>query len=751
MPYDRFFIAPFDKNSGLQNDVKPFLIPDEAFARCNNAYQWRGRVRKRFGSRWLGATQNLTRLKISVGSTSGGGNLSGTVPGVIFKLGQAFSIGDAWYTVVTAGAVQPMLQTVVTPTATFSTTNGAFNFVGAPASTTVYFYPSEPVMGLDTYIEGIQNDATTVAFDTQFAYSYESTGWERIAGEADVGAATWTGNNSQLFWATTYGAQNANDYTLYVTNFNQIEPNYMRFLFNDQWNNFAPILTDTPVSAVKLVLVSAAILLPFKNRLVAFNVWEQDQTGMAPFPAPLNYPFRIRWSQIGDPTDVVSWREDITGKGGVIDISDIENIITVEFVKDRCIIYCEESTWELVDYGNQVQPFTVQKINTELGAESRFSVVPFDKVALGWGDTGLHACNGTNVERIDDNIPDEVFNLHTEAQGIDRVYGIRDYTTEMVYWTYPTPSRSNDQPFPNRILVYNYKTGTWAFNDDCITAFGYIQQPTIADWSSQTIKWNDAEPWSNNQLQPIFRRVIAGNQEGFTFIVDSDVPLNSSNLQITNITSFGTPNLFRFYVADHNLSSAEYIYFSGIIATGNLNLFNNKIFRIQSILNANEFLVLYFDDAHTILSGTYNGNGNIATISQIDILTKQFNFYFKDGRNLYVPKVDFLVDTSFAGELTIDYFVSTSGISMVGSSLPNTGTNSIVGTSVLETFPYDSVPFEQFSTQVWHPVYFQADGEFIQLRFYNTPNQLQDPNIQFSDFQLNAMTFYATPTSYRNQ
>jgi len=742
MPYDRFFIAPFDTNSGLQNDVKPFMIPDQAFSRCNNAYQWRGRVRKRFGSRWLGATQNLTRLKISVGSTSGGGNLSGTVPGVIFKLGQAFSIGDAWYTVVTAGAVQPMLQTVVTPTATFSTTNGAFNFVGAPASTTVYFYPSEPVMGLNTYQTNVQSDQLTIAFDTQFAYSYESTGWERIAAENSAGDATWTGDNSQLFWSASYGATSPSDYALFVTNFNELEPNGMRYLLNDTWFELTPLLDATTS------LQAAAILVPFHNHLIAFNIWESTTA-----PTLIHYPFRATWSVIGDPTAIGAWRRDLAEIGGAnaLDCPSNEAIITVEFIKDRLIVYLERSTWEFVYVGNQIQPFEWQQINTELGAESRFSIVPFDRVALGWGDTGLHACNGTNVERIDNDIPDEVFNLHNEAQGINRVFGIRDYTTEMTYWTYPTPSRSADQPFPNRILVYNYKTGTWAFNDDSITAFGYIQQPTIADWSSQTIKWNDAEPWSNNQLQPIFRRVIAGNQEGFTFVVDSDVPLNASNLQITNITSFGTPNVFRFYVRDHNLSSAEYIYFSGIIATGNLNLFNNKIFRIQSILNANEFLVLYFDDAHTILSGTYNGNGNIATISQIDILTKQFNFYFKLGRNMYVPKVDFLVDTSFAGELTIDYFVSTSGISMVGSSLPNTGTNAIVGTSVLETFPYDSVAFEQLATQVWHPVYFQADGEFIQLRFYNTTIQLQDPNIQFSDFQLNAMTFYATPTSWRNQ
>ena len=93
--------------------------------------------------------------------------------------------------------------------------------------------------------------------------------------------------------------------------------------------------------------------------------------------------------------------------------------------------------------GNQVLPFIWQKINTELGAESTFSVVPFDKVILGVGNVGIHACNGANVERIDDKIPDEVFRIHNENEGVQRVYGIRDYDVEMVYWTFPSQEENS--------------------------------------------------------------------------------------------------------------------------------------------------------------------------------------------------------------------------------------------------------------------------------------------------------------------
>ncbi len=52
---DKFLIAPL--NSGLQTDQKPFLIPDDAFAELNNAYIFRGRVRKRFGATFMNTSQ----------------------------------------------------------------------------------------------------------------------------------------------------------------------------------------------------------------------------------------------------------------------------------------------------------------------------------------------------------------------------------------------------------------------------------------------------------------------------------------------------------------------------------------------------------------------------------------------------------------------------------------------------------------------------------------------------------------------
>lgn len=765
MPIDRFLIAPYDENSGLQSDVRPWLIPDQAFSELDNAYVFRGRVRKRFGSRWIGDDKLGTRLRIQVGVIAAGA-LAGNVrvinadAGMPTAVGQAFSVGNIFFTVFNpaAGPQQMKRSDGSAAAATYDLTTSAFNITGtgAPNGTPVYFYPGFPVMGLLNAEANNINDEFIVGFDTRYAYRYVS-GWTRLNLEAVAGAAVWTGNNSQFFWGTTWVSTNASDKLFFVTNFNENEPNFLRYLTTATltWNNFRP-----QIDAVPNFLNAARLVVVFKNRLIFLNTWEGPA---APLPGT-NYPNRARYSQIGSPLDVNAFRQDIPGRGNAIDAPTTEAIITAEFIKDRLIVYFERSTWELVYTGNQAYPFTWQQINTELGVESTFSIVPFDKVAIGVGNVGIHACNGGNVERIDNKIPDTVFAIHNADQGVQRVYGIRDYFVEMIYWTFPSVETNTTFPYPNRVLVYNYKTGTWAFNDDSITVFGYINQPNNNSilWDSTTVGWDDVVGWSSGSLQVQFRQVIAGNQEGYTFICDSDETTNAEVIQITDITMLAPNNIITITAIDHNMHAGDFVYITGVTGTGNLTLLNNKIFKVYDLnpVNPNGFNIVYQDNVGTIITGTYNGAGVFARVSQISITTKEFNFYAKQGRNVSVNKVDFMVTTTALEaqcQLDVNYFVSTSVDPLLQNSIGN-NTNTGIGT--LDTFPYTTIPFEANSIRVIHPVYIYANGEFIQLEL--TMNEAQMTKVistgvgeftgpTFEDFELHFMCFYAQPASYRFQ
>lgn len=746
---DRFFIAPYDANSGLQNDVRPWLIPDEAWATLNNAYVWRGRVKKRFGSQLFKNSPLLSRLRVRIGTTDGAGDYSGEVPTDSLgnpiatpAIGQMFSIGQNLFTANVDASPANLLRTDgQADVATYDFTTGAVEIENSDALTAVYFYPALPVMGLLTYETPTISNERIIGFDTRFAYEYVN-GWERLDQELTPNAAFWTGSDSQFFWGETYSGADAFEKIFFVTNFDENDPNGIRVLVNDVWQSYRPGLSSVP-DPDKPYLNNCLILIAYKNRLLAFNTWEGTTS-----PGD-NYQNRVRWSAIGSPLAINAWYQNVAGLGGALDAPTSEAIITVEFVKDQLVVFFERSTWALVYTQNQALPFAWQKINTELGAESTFSIVPFDKVAIGVGNVGIVACNGANVERIDEKIPNEVFDIHNDDGGVQRVYGVRDYYTEMIYWTFPDTDASSDFPFPRRVLTYNYKNATWAFNDDSITCFGYYQISETTSgisWDSTEITWDDSVIWGSGPIQPRFRAVVGGNQEGFTFIVDSTVTTNAQALQITDIQYVN--NLVTITAVNHNLREGDYVFLQDIIGDGgNIETLNNTIFLVISSSD-NPITSDVFSLNAASYTGAYLGGGLIRRVSQLNLTSKQYNFYAKQGRNAYVSKIDFMVTKTGFGQLDVNYYVSTNVTNLLAASNIS---GSLLGTGALNTFAYPTVPFEATASRVWHPVYLQADGEVIQIQLTMNDNQMRSTDIMKSDFELHAMCVYATPTSSRFQ
>lgn len=734
-PLQKFLIAPL--KSGQQSNVKPWLIANDAYESLRNAYTWRGRVKKRVGARVMDQSkpiplqQQFTRLRIRIDTTDAGGNAAGIVPGVVFAIGQMFSIGDDYYTVNALGNPAPLLSTdPLSFGNTYDTTTGAYTFFNAPILTAVYFYPATPVMAIQLYDQIDINREITIAFDTQFSYEYiVGTGWNR-SGTTTFGL--WTGSDSQFHWTTNYRGATSDDYVLFVVNNNP--PDGIQYLRTTapnirNWFTLAPPI----LNAAGDTLLTSLMVIPFKDRLLFLNVTENVVgTGQVTFTA------RIVFSQNGSPFQVDAFRQDIVGKGGYIEAPTKEAIISAEFLKDRLIIFFEDSTWELVYNNNQVLPFSFQKINTELGVESTHSIIPFDKVTIGMGSTGLHACTGINVQRIDDLIPYTVFDIQNINSGPQRVYGIRDYFEELCYWTYPSSQASyqGDNVYPNRILVYDYTSSTWAFNDDSITALGYFYlQDNLLVWQNITSTWQEmTQQWDDFESDQLFRSVIAGNQEGWTFIMQPDLERNSMSLQVTNAVP--NANNVTLTIINHNILPNSYIFIANI-----QNNIGGTLINLNNTIQQASFV-----DANTItvrvpgLAGIYTGGGTVERVSQIQILTKQFNFFPEEASSVSFPYVDMLVDKTETGAITVDYYISASELSMIQEG---TASGALLGTNVLETSPYVLRPLEQVQDEFWHRVMFQAYGEFIQLNIYFSDAQMIDPRIVFVEFQLNAMMFYA--------
>lgn len=724
MATDRFLIAPY--NSGWENDLEPFLLPDDAFVSLRNAYIYRGKIRKRFGARLLNEnniTPQLTsRLRIAlpggkgVGITDPAGDATGIIPGANFaSLGKLFSIydpvlgEDILYTVYQVGAPANMLISDLVGTATYNTVTGAYAFTGVPGNTQIYFYPADPVMGLLTAETEAINDDRLIAFDPQFAYERSAGFWARLATETVPGDSVWTGTDAQFFWGTTWQGANVGDRIFFVVNFNEADRIRYFNLATNTWSEITYIVNGANE------LRSAKIIALFKNRLIVLNT--KELTGAA----SVSYPNRCRYSQIGDPVAAATSFLEVPGRGGYIDCPSKESIASAQIVKDRLIVFFERSTWELAYTGNQVKPFVWQKIDSELGCESTFSTVLFDSDIVGVGNVGIHACNGAYVQRIDQKIPDEVFKIHNNNAGVDRVYGIRDYQAQCIYWTFP--SQYNSPTYPNRVMVFNYVNKSWALNDDTITCFGYYQPSTTLTWADIKWPWSAWKiPWNSGSVQALSRTVVAGNQEGYTFVVDIDIAKNCPALQITNLTK---PADVQLQIMKHNLTIDDYIYIENCIGSTTCN---GKIYQVNSVVDANNITII-----EPLFAGLYSGGGTVTRVSKIDILTKEYNFYLSQGRNCIVNRIDFLVDATAHGEIQVD-------------TLPSSGVLA-VESKKLETFPYDFIyPYELYQERLVHQVYTDATGFGLQFHIYLTNSQMINKDIAFEDFQVHGILFRAQPS-----
>lgn len=711
-----YLLGPFQ--TGFQNNVEPWLLPEDAFEELEDAYVWRGRVLKRPGSTLIGQNAAASRLRLSVGTTDGSGNISVTVPGTVFKIGQNFSIADEWFTVLATGTPANMLTTGAATTATYNTTNGTLVINGSAANTAVFFYPAEPVMGLRQRELATVNAEDVVAFDTQFAYVRSSGAWINLANAfPPPAAATWTGDDADFFWTWNGRGASLYDRVLWVVN----GVDNLRYIAQGSttWVNLVPVSRGIDT------VTSAKIVIQFKDRIVLFNTTENDGSTRL-------FPNRARWSQNGDPTvAATSWLDDVPGRGGYIDAPTSQAIVTVELLKDRCIVYFEQSTWELVYTGNQILPFIWQQINSELGVESTFSIIGFDRDAIGVGNSGVHQCDGANVSRIDQKIPDEVWEIHNGNDGPQRVYGIRDYFREVIYWTFP--NQTENPTYPNRILYYDYVNPSWAIFNDTFTCFGYFQPADDVLWQDVLTTWEETFfLWNSARLQSRFQNIIAGNQQGWVLYLEPQVTSNAQSLSITDMTA-GNQQLV---IVDHNLVSGNYVLVEGAQGISDAN---GTIYQVLTVVDADTIVLK--DSAFT---GTYTGDGKLRRVSGFNLLTKRFNPGTPVGTQFSIPYVDFYVDKTDDGQFKVDILVAGSPDSIQGDPA---NAAAFLGTSIVSTTPGTALLGADVDVDsIWQRYFVNIDESTIQLRMFLDEDQITNSLIAWSDFTLQALLVYAEAT-----
>lgn len=282
-------------------------------------------------------------------------------------------------------------------------------------------------------------------------------------------------------------------------------------------------------------LERALMIFPYKDRMIALSTYEG--AGFVEFPQ------RCRYSQNGSvfvtspvPTSYTfnanAWRQDVAGRGGFIDAPIGERIITAGFVRDVLVVLFEFSAWRLRYTANEAIPFVWERISSQYGSESTYSAIEFDNGVLSVGRTGVIATEPNSCQRIDEIIPDQVYQISNLNNSQRRVQGIRDYQRQLAYWTFP---EGDEVSFPNRTLVFNYLENNWTLYRQEFTAFGQFRRDDTLTWGTALSTWGEeGSLWGSGDLQSGYPSVVAGNKLGKVFrldrqfTTDDDEPFNFS-------------------------------------------------------------------------------------------------------------------------------------------------------------------------------------------------------------------------------
>lgn len=532
------------------------------------------------------------------------------------------------------------------------------------------------------------------------------------------------------------------------------------------WVNFCPplaslpyILSDLPAGIY--YLVGARMIVPFKDRLLFLGPIVQTSSGGSQVYLPDTiiysqngvpyYTCSFAYSTVNPSPSIIptttfnpillptrqtslpsSFWEDVPGYGGFIQAGTQSAITTVGDNEDVLIVGFKNRQTRLVYTGNDIIPFNFYTINSELGSDSTFSSVTLDRGVITIGGRGIVLTSQTASQRIDLQIPDQIFQFKLTNNGSQRVCAHRDYINEWIYFTYR--GNRSDALYPSQTLLYNYRDASWAIFDETYTTYGTFRPQTGYTWATIGTKyptWNDwNDPWDAGETTLLQPQTIAGNSQGFIMVLaDGTGEGNSEYIKSISTSTVTSPG--------HSLNNGDYILISG--ATGAVSSqINGKIFSVSSVTQDTFIL------NPPLTSATYEGLGVFKRLYRPNIQTKQFPVAWDMARKTRLGPQQYLFTATANAQITLLIFLSQNNSDPY--NFPEDSNDALVYSSVLYTCPESTnlgltasnINLQMLPTnqqQIWHRMNTSLIGDTIQIGF------------TLSDAQMRSLVVSGSPVS----
>ena len=632
MTYTPYLIANYA--TGLDRELQPWLLPNDAFTDLLDGFVYRGVTNKRDGysgfANGLKSTYTESRMVHQIAAVA---PATGVINGINATYTWTLTAPVARGRVVITGSnpvqvlVDNGLGAFTGPgTGTINYTTGAvsitFTTPPAVASTvllTYSYHPGFPVMGVMSFYP-TNNIRQMILADTRYVNRYNPA-TDRLD---DISSMTAYNGIATDFWSWVNYADAASVPRLLFCN--GVVGDVVQQYDGTTVAAYAPTFSPGTLNARQLFNV--------RDRLVLFQTIENG----------VLFPRRIRISGTGANCD--NFDNTATG-AGFIDIPDNTWFFGAAFNRDDVLFYTEAATWMMKYTGNDVTPFTLEKIDGSRGSAAAFSVISYLNRTVAASPRGLIVSDGYQVERMDNNIPDFTFNSIQSDQFTRCFSGFLDEDRD-VYIIYPSegvikpPLLTNGES--DRILVINFEEDNYAIYRIPLSCMGNFQNSITILWSDLTAlngfpSWDAlAETYGNWNAFPFSKGApisIGGGHKGEVWKLN-DIQ-SEDNPQKIRAMSVIDADTLRVTTDWNNYEVGDNIVFESVEGMTQANHKQGAIKSIQTAWNV-------FDvDIQTLGFSAYTQGGIASKTIPMEALSKKLNPFVDSDKKLRCGWIYFYV------------------------------------------------------------------------------------------------------------
>lgn len=707
MSYQPFLIANFA--TGLDRELQPWMLPNDAFTDLFDGYVYRGVTHKRDGysglANGLKSIYTESRMVHEIAAEAYGVGNDTTGPYLHVAVSSPVARGRV---TITAGAqsavddgVGGFITTPAGGTGTIDYATGSmsitFNAIvpAATAITVTYSYHQGfPVMGVMNFYPN-NNVRELIVADTTYVNKYDPI-TDRLV---DISPATPYLGTKQDFWSWVNYPDAASTPRLLFAN--GVAGDVIQQWDGTTITNYAATFAGGTLNARQIFEV--------RDRLVLFQTYEGGTF----------FPRRIRISGFGANVD----NFDNTAPGaGFIDIPDNTFFFGAAFNRDDILFFTEAATWMLKYTGNDVTPFILEKIDGSRGSKAAFSVITYLNRTLAASPRGLIVSDGYSVERMDNNIPDFSFNTINNQYFQSCFAGFIDEDRD-VYLMYPSIGDARPTLVPidssDQILVTNFEEDNFCIYRLPLSCMGNFQISFAVLWSDLTEangfpNWDSLASkygnWNSFPFSTGTPVAVGGGHKGEVWRLN-DTQNEDNPLKIRAITIVDSTTL-RVTTDWNNYNIGDYISFED---PGGMVELNHKQAFIKNIVTAyNTFDV----EINTTDFSAYTTGGIASRVIPFEAVSKKFNPWIELDKKVKCGWIYFYVSVSET-DLTDE-----NGEPVPAFITVDILTNNNEGTDFSNpTFTYqiDCSPINgEKGGKKWVKIWINQIGQFLQFRMRNT-------------------------------